>query len=148
VKVRRARAGEGSAVADVWLRSRRAAFPAIPLPVHSDDETRAWLTDVVASNPDVWVLEHDNERLLAVMVLDGSSIDQLYVLPEWCGLGLGGRLLERAKVLRPDGLHLRTFTANSGARRFYERHGFVATAFSDGNNEEHAPDVEYAWKRL
>jgi hypothetical protein len=36
------------------------------------------------------------------------------------------------------------FQANSGARRFYERHGFVAVEFTDGHdNEEGCPDVLY-----
>jgi ribosome-binding ATPase YchF (GTP1/OBG family) len=42
IEVRRARAGEARAVADVWLRSRHASVPAIPAPVHTDDEVRAW----------------------------------------------------------------------------------------------------------
>ena len=37
-----------------------------------------------------------------------------------------------------------TFARNAGARRFYERHGFVAVAFGDGTgNEEGEPDVRY-----
>jgi hypothetical protein len=37
-----------------------------------------------------------------------------------------------------------TFQANSGARRFYERHGFAAIQLTDGQgNEEHCPDVLY-----
>ena len=38
-----------------------------------------------------------------------------------------------------------TFAANTGARRFYERHGFVATRRTDGDNEEGAPDILYVW---
>ena len=41
-------------------------------------------------------------------------------------------------------LRLYTFARNAGARRFYERHGFVAVAFGDGSaNEEGEPDVRY-----
>lgn len=40
---------------------------------------------------------------------------------------------------------LHCFQANSGARRFYERHGFQAEAFGDGSgNEENLPDILYA----
>jgi hypothetical protein len=40
-----------------------------------------------------------------------------------------------------------TFQTNTGARRFYERHGFVAVDETDGSaNEERAPDVRYAWR--
>ena len=41
-------------------------------------------------------------------------------------------------------IRLYTFQANVGARRFYERHGFVAIEFTDGHaNEERCPDVLY-----
>ncbi|HSS08964.1 MAG TPA: GNAT family N-acetyltransferase, partial [Acidimicrobiales bacterium] len=60
--------------------------------------------------------------------------------------GLGSRLLEVAKHRRPDGLQLWTFEANRGARRLYERHGFIATEATDVNNEEGAPAVRYWWR--
>ena len=38
----------------------------------------------------------------------------------------------------------RVTVANSGARRFYERHGFTAAKFGDGSgNEEKLPDIQY-----
>ena len=37
---RRASQADAAAVSDVWLRSRHASFPAIPLPVHSDEDVR------------------------------------------------------------------------------------------------------------
>ena len=61
------------------------------------------------------------------------------------GQGIGSRLLERAKAERPDGLDLWTFQANTGARRFYERHGFVEVARTDGDNEEGEPDIRLRW---
>ena len=76
----------------------------------------------------------------------GSWIDQLYLLPEWTGRGLGSELLELARGQLPAPIRLRTFQANQGARRFYERHGFRAAAFGDGSgNEERCPDVLYEW---
>jgi len=54
--------------------------------------------------------------------------------------------LTLAKRERPGGLRLWTFESNTGAQRFYERHGFVATDRTDGrNNEEGAPDILYVW---
>jgi GNAT superfamily N-acetyltransferase len=72
-------------------------------------------------------------------------INQLYVDPRHTGRGLGSRLVEVAKSVYPEGLDLWTFAANTGARRFYERHGFVAIASTDGDNEERAPDIRYHW---
>jgi putative acetyltransferase len=72
-------------------------------------------------------------------------VDQLYVDPQWTGRGLGSALIGLAKELRPERLDLWTFQSNIAARRFYERHGFVAIDVTDGENEERAPDVHYRW---
>jgi hypothetical protein len=45
----------------------------------------------------------------------------------------------------PEGLQLWTFASNASAQRFYERHCFVETRRTDGDNEEGAPDILYAW---
>jgi GNAT superfamily N-acetyltransferase len=144
VRPRRARPDEAMAVADLWLRSRYASIPAIPLPVHSEDEVREWFASVVVPRRELWVIEVD-KGLVALMVIDNAWLTQLYVDPEWTGRGLGSRLLNLAKELNPNGLDLWTFQSNVGARRFYERHGFAALETTDGANEEGAPDVHYHW---
>lgn len=59
----------------------------------------------------------------------------------------GTLLLRRAMEEHGEGFQLWTFQANEGARRFYERHGFVAVEFTDGaRNEEKTPDVRYEWR--
>jgi GNAT superfamily N-acetyltransferase len=143
VQVRRAAAGDAGPIAEVWLRSR-AATPTIPPPAHTGDEVRAWFREVVVAEREVWVVD-DGGPVLAVLVLDGDGIDQLYVAPGHTGRGLGSRLVGVAKRRRPAGLGLWTFEANVLARRFYERHGFVATGSTAGDNEEGAPDVRYDW---
>lgn len=131
-------------VADIWLRSRYASIPAIPRPVHSDDEVRAHFRDVVIPQCETWIAEVEGD-VTAVLALDGAWVEHLYVDPRHFGCGLGSQLLELAKLHRPSGLRLWTFQANDGARRFYERHGFVATDSTEGANEEGAPDVRYEW---
>lgn len=142
--VRPAESDEARVVADLWLRSRRSAAPSIPPPVHDDDEVRAWFQDVVLPKGDTWVVEV-GEVVVGLLVLDEAWVDQLYIGPSWTGRGLGSRLLDFAKTLRPEGLDLWTFQANAAARRFYERHGFIAADETDGDNEEGAPDVRYHW---
>lgn len=122
VEVRPATAADARPMADLWLRSRKASVPDIPPPAHSDNEVRGFFTDKVVPEREAWVATSD-DRLLALLVLDGIDIDQLYVEPE-----------------------LWTFQTNAGPRRFYERHGFVAVQFTDGDNEEGAPDVRYEWR--
>ena len=97
-----------------------------------------------AAAREVWVADVDDE-IVAMLVLEDDWVDQLYVDPDWTGRGLGTRLLDVAKAQRPAGLDLWAFQSNTGARRFYERHGFTAVAMTDGDNEEGAPDVRYRW---
>lgn len=142
--IRRARDHEAHAVADVWLRSRAASIPAIPPPAHTPEEVHAWFSDVVLPTREVWVAEVDGV-LVGVLVLDDDWIDQLYVVPDHTGRGLGAELVNLAKQHRPRRLRLWTFQANQRACRFYERHGFVPMETTDGDNEEGAPDVRYEW---
>jgi GNAT superfamily N-acetyltransferase len=144
VELRRARRDEAGEVAGVWLRSRQASIPAIPPPAHTDEEVLAWFQEVVLPNREVWVAQ-SNGTVIALLVLEADWVDQLYVEPGWTGHGVGSRLLAVAQQRRPAGLKLWTFQSNAGARRFYERHGFVAKETTDGDNEEGAPDVLYEW---
>lgn len=145
MEIRPARHGEARDIAGLWLGSRAASTPAVPPPVHSDEEVGAWFVTVVLPTREVWVAELDGV-LVALLVLDEDWIDQLYVAPGHTGRGLGTELLNVAKVQRPQHLRLWTFQANQRARRFYERHGFTATETTDGDNEEGAPDVLYEWR--
>jgi GNAT superfamily N-acetyltransferase len=112
--------------------------------VRTDDEAREWFASVVIPDRELWVVTHD-DLPVALLVLDGGWIDQLYVDPKWTGQGLGSVLVGIAKERRPKYLDLWTFESNLGARRFYERHGFLAVGSTDGDNEEGAPDVHYRW---
>lgn len=62
------------------------------------------------------------------------------------GQGIGTALLSEAQRARPR-LALWTFAANTGARRFYARHGFVETGGTDGDNDEGLPDIRMEWSR-
>jgi GNAT superfamily N-acetyltransferase len=145
MNIRRAVPAETDSLTALWLRSRAASVPSIPPAVHTDDEVGRWFEEVVLPSCEVWIVESEGE-VIALMVLDGEWIDQLYVDPVWTGRGIGGTLLEHAKGLRPIGLKLWTFQSNLGARRFYEAHGFVATGSTTGKNEDQAPDTCYEWR--
>ncbi len=116
----------------------------IPPTIHTDDQVRRWFKEVVLPTRDVWVADRQGVAI-ALMVLNHEWIDQLYVDPSSTRGGIGSRLLDQAKRQRPHGLKLWTFQSNLDAQRFYEEHGFVATAVTAGVNEEQAPDVCYVW---
>ncbi|MEW2513027.1 GNAT family N-acetyltransferase [Streptomyces sp. NPDC046870] len=146
VVLRRAVAADARAAADVYLRSFDAALPTVVRP-HTDDEVRGHIRDVVVPLRETWVAEAAGAGVVGLMVLDGESLSQLYLDPEWRGRGIGDRFVALAKQRRPQGLSLWTFQVNEPAHRFYERHGFLAAEYTDGSgNEEREPDVRYVWR--
>lgn len=148
VKIRRATAREAREVAEVHIRSRRAAEKAglIPPAIHTDDEIRAWVADQLMKSCDVWVAMA-GRKAVAMMALEGDRLEHLYVVPDRQSRGVGTMMLKVAKLLSPARLRLFTFASNTPARRFYEAHGFSAVDFDDGaRNEEGAPDVLYEWR--
>ena len=146
VSIRRGSVADADAAADLWLRARKAALGAIPATVHSDEEVRSWFAAHVVHALELWVAESEELEMLGLIVLDADWIDQFYVDPEWTGRGIGGRLVEIAKRERPQCLRLWTFVSNGRAQRFYKRHGFVEVDRTNGSeNEERAPDIQYAW---
>lgn len=143
--IRRAVASDACAAADVWLRSFAAALPTVRR-CHTDQEVHAYFRDIVVPRCETWVAVVDS-RVVGVLVLDGCVLSQLYLDPQRRGQGIGDQFVALAKKRRPAGLELWTFQVNGPARRFYERHGFVAVERTDGaGNEEREPDVRYVWR--
>jgi GNAT superfamily N-acetyltransferase len=143
--VRPAGHADADAIADVYLASFAATYD-FP-PTHSDQQVRGWIADVLLPTAEVWVVTAPDQSVVAMMALTSDMLDQLYVAPGWTGQGIGSRLIALAQSCRPGGLDLYTFQVNTGARRFYERHGFVEVARGDGSgNEEGQPDLRYSWR--
>ncbi len=68
----------------------------------------------------------EEERQLAGFIsLFGERVCALFVAPEMQGRGIGGALLEHAKILKGR-LSLRVYRENERALSFYEKCGFVA----------------------
>ncbi|MET9380598.1 GNAT family N-acetyltransferase [Streptomyces sp. NPDC002928] len=145
VVLRRATGPDAAQAADVWLRSFDAALPTVVRP-RSDDDVRDYFREVVVPLRETWVADSLG-TVVGVMVLNDELLSQLYLDPGWRGRGIGDRFVGLAKERSPQGLTLWTFQVNKPAHRFYERHGFVAVAQTDGSgNEEREPDVRYVWR--
>jgi GNAT superfamily N-acetyltransferase len=85
------------------------------------------------------------EAMTGIIAFRSDWIDQLYVLPEAQGQGVGTALLKVAQGTFGR-LQLWTFQRNIRARRFYEARGFVLVRETDGaRNEEREPDALYFW---
>jgi ribosomal protein S18 acetylase RimI-like enzyme len=132
-------------IAELYLRARKAALPAIPLMIHTDEETRRWMAQRVVRQTELWIAETRDGEVVGMLVLDDDWVDQLYVEPALTGHGIGSELIAVAKRERPHGLRLWTFESNLAAQRFYERHGFDARDRTADDNEEGAPDMLYVW---
>ncbi|HZX07591.1 GNAT family N-acetyltransferase [Kribbella sp.] len=134
-----------AAAAEVWWRARHADGSQLPPAIHTAEQVAGWFADVLLPDGETWVAL-DEDRIVAVLTLDGDDLDQLYVAPEAAGRGVGSVLVDLAKDLRPGGLALWTFQTNLRAQSFYRRHGFREVRRTDGSaNEERAPDVRMVW---
>ncbi len=144
-RVRLATVSDADAAADTYLRSRHSIPDVPPLP-SPDSGVREWLAGLVRSGRELWVAETQRGGVVGVMLLEHGRIELLYVDPSWTGRGIGSELVAVAKHRHPDGLRLRTFRSNRHARRFYERHGFVAEDTDASGNHVPTPDVRYVWR--
>ncbi len=131
-RVRIAEVADAALVArllDDFNREFRTATPGIGV-------LKGRLQRLLGQSDVVAVLADDPAVGLAVLTLrpnvwsDGpvALLDELYVVPEWRGQGIGSVLLEAAEQFtRGRGgelLEINVDGEDVGARRFYERHGY------------------------
>ncbi|MEM7685208.1 MAG: GNAT family N-acetyltransferase [Pseudomonadota bacterium] len=112
--------------------------------LHTPGEDAAFIAGMLLS-AEVWAAATQGETVGFIAVTKGTQIPALYVAPGWQGQGIGGALLIAARQGR-ETLTLHCFQQNTGARQFYERHGFAEIARDDvGKNDEGLPDITYRW---
>ncbi|MCC8405338.1 GNAT family N-acetyltransferase [Paraburkholderia sp. MMS20-SJTN17] len=144
--LRRATSADAKELTEVYLRSRNTLASYAPL-AHSEAAVRDWVANILIPSGSVTVAVN-NDRIVGMAahsIFDGVTwLNQLYVYPQFKRQGIGTSLLESVKSQTDGKLQLYTFQMNHDAAAFYERHGFVAIAYSDGSrNEEGCPDVLY-----
>jgi GNAT superfamily N-acetyltransferase len=146
VSIRAALPTDAMHIADILLASRAAFLPYAPSP-HTDDEVRSWVRRALLPRESVTVATRDGQVVGVIATHQAEAIawiTQLYLHPSRVGGGIGSRLLAHALAAASRPVRLYCFQQNAGARRFYERNGFVPIQFSDGtSNEERCPDVLY-----
>lgn len=134
---------------DAAARVHRIAFDhALPwlTGLHTPEEDRWFYRERMSRTCTLWGA-FDRDTMTGVIAFHDDWIEQLYVLPEAQGQGVGTELLDVAKH-SSDRLRLWTFQRNARARRFYEARGFVLAEQTDGaRNEEKEPDARYLWTR-
>jgi len=145
-QVKRLEPSEIQEAAETYVRSLVTLVSAIlrPEQIRVEDDYRNHFITKIAKETEVWVAARD-ERLIGVLATKDGWIDQLYVDPAAQRQGVGSVLVAHAKLLCPDGLRVVTLRRNTGACRFYERHGFVAYKSGVSPPPENEPDVWFRW---
>ena len=144
--LRNAVASDADAIAQVFSPSLRL-LDFLP-ELHTVAEDRRFIANVILRECAVTVVEHGGS-IISFLARQDEEIRLLHTHPDFIGQGAGGLLIEAAKQSGPAALELWCFQANTGARRFYEAHGFRPVRFTDGDhNEEKMPDVRCRWDRV
>jgi RimJ/RimL family protein N-acetyltransferase len=149
--LRAARADDAEALAALIVGTIRRHMSYLPDPPPS--ALLALMRDTYVPDGRTWLLHGPDEtQPLAMLSLAGAEdevlwIRQLYVAADAVNGGLGSRLMAFAldpAQRRGRAVRLWTFQENAGARRFYERLGFLPLRMTDGrDNIERTPDVLY-----
>ena len=129
------------------LIDTRATFASYAPSAHSNDEIIAWVATRLVPSGGLVVAELQRSIVGAMHSerREGISwITQMAVDAQLVGKGIGSLLLAHAVRTMLPPIRLWTFQANVRARHFYDRRGFAAIKFTDGQtNEERCPDVLY-----
>ena len=119
-------------------------LPELPA-LHTPEEDIDFVGNNVMKECEVFVAT-EADKPIGFIAYKQDWINHLYILPDYHNRGIGTKLLSYATQAYPY-LQLWTFQRNSQARGFYQKHGFMATTFTDGEgNEEKEPDVMYEWR--
>jgi GNAT superfamily N-acetyltransferase len=133
-------------VADILIAGRAAFMPYAPS-AHPELDVRRWVQEYLIPTGQVTLAQIDDvvAGVVATSLEEEVTwIDQMWVRWTEVGQGIGSLLLAHVLQLPSTKVRLYTFQENTGARRFYERHGFKAMKLTDGHdNEENCPDVLY-----
>lgn len=111
---------------------------------HTWEEQLDYLAHLAEQYSVFLAIDQSEDKVVGLMVVGGSELDQLYVHVDYQGCGIGTRLLNIAKELSPGKLQLFTFEVNSGAQSFYEKHDFKIIRRGIERNSGMA-DIRYEW---
>jgi len=128
------------------FREAREQTLQFALVMHSEEEDRHFLANVVLPKNRIWVAELEG-RIVGFIAFADGWVNHLYIAPSCWRRGIGSRLLTIAKEAE-DSLQLWAFQVNEPAIKFYKSHGFAIVQHTDGSgNEEKMPDVRMQWRK-
>jgi [ribosomal protein S18]-alanine N-acetyltransferase len=130
------------------------------LAVEAESFTNPWTREMYAwelqnrSLCHIYVIRAPDDTIIGFcafwLVFDEVHINNLAIRPAWRGQGLGTRLLRRvlteARRLGARRATLEVRASNLGARRLYERFGFVIAATRPGYYSNPVEDALILWR--
>ena len=144
--LKRAAPSDSDELSAIWLRSFAVALPSVPT-IHTDDEVRVWVRDLLIAEVETWVATIPTATSLGCchsMRMRSSSSTSTRLGGAEVSEGCASVTPRNAA---PNGLGLWTFQVNVRARHLFAGHGFVETVTTDGSrNEERTPDVRMEWR--
>ena len=144
LKLREAEPSDLHTVAALFRSARETCLPFLP-PLHTREEDLEFFRTKIFTEYELTAAELDGE-IAGYSAVSPGWLEQLYVLPRFQGMGVGGQLLLRAKEGRAS-FQFWVFQKNINARRFYEKHDARLVRLTDGaGNEECEPDALYEWR--
>jgi putative acetyltransferase len=127
--IRLATPADRAALLDIWLRSVRATHAFV-----SEEDVQSMVPQVrdylASSETEFWVLCDESGALMGFMGMSGSTMESLFLAPEFHRRG-GGRRLVRHAQARHRELTVDVNEQNAAARAFYEACGFVVEGRSE-----------------
>src|SRR4051812_23284043 len=98
--LRPARPQDGPDISEVFLAAHQQTLSFLPR-IHTDDQVRKWIREVIVPTTTVWVAETDGE-VVGFFSLSGEALEHLYVHPDHQGGKVGTTLLDQARALSPE----------------------------------------------
>lgn len=129
-------------VVALLYRSWTHAFPNLKHPLPFESWKSRFQNDY-EKHAEVWVAETQSQ-IVGFVIVTGNEIAQIFVDVDVQRNGVGAALINQAKQVSSSGLRLTTLQQNVQARKFYEKHGFIAgtTGVNPINKQ---PNIEYHW---
>lgn len=144
-RTRSAVEADAAVIARIHMTSRSVTMPYLPPQKRNHDQVTQWVRDVLLRQCRMWVAVRDAE-IIGYAALDGDMLEHIYLRPDVRRQGVGTLLLDEVRRHSPGGVSLHVFQQNTGARAFYERHGFTVLDTNGGDrNMENLPDMTLRW---
>lgn len=131
IRIRPSIPADGDRAVEIWCAAVDATHDFLT------PEDRAAIEEEVRSflpQAPLWLAVDASDRPLAFMLLDGSSMEALFIDPAHRGQGIGKTLVEHAIALH-DTVTTDVNEQNAQAAGFYARMGFASTGRSDRDGQ-------------